>query len=63
MCKIKLKYNYSTSKDFSSKTPSTAYPTQGSLGQIRPAYYFLKKKKTEEDNKNNSLFSVYFSYR
>ena len=58
--KLKLKYNNSIIKDFSSKTPSTC-PTQGSLGQIRPTYYFSKKKKTEGDNNNTSSFSVYSS--
>jgi hypothetical protein len=57
---IKLKYNYSIINDFSSKTPSSTYPRQGSLGQIRPAYYFSKEKK-DGDNKNNSSFSVYSS--
>ena len=42
ICKIKLKYNYCIIEHFSSKTPSTAYPTQGSLGQIRPSYYFFQ---------------------
>jgi len=46
-CKLKLKYNYSIISDFSSKTPSSTYPTQGSLGQIRPTYYFSKKKQRE----------------
>jgi hypothetical protein len=53
MCKIKLKYNYSTSNDFSSRTPSKTYPTQNSLGQMSNII-FLEKEKTEEDNKNNS---------
>jgi hypothetical protein len=44
-CKIKLKYNYSLIQDFSSKTPSTTYPKQGSLGKIRPTYYILKKRR------------------
>ena len=42
---MKLKYNYSIINDFSSKTPTFTYPTQGSMGQIRPTYYFLKKEK------------------
>jgi len=58
LCKIELKYNYSIIKDFSSKTPSTIYPTQGSCHIL-----FLEKEKTEEDNKNISSFSVYSSYR
>jgi hypothetical protein len=62
ICKIKLKYNYSIIKDFSSKTPSATYLTQRSLGQIRTTHYFLKKKKTEEDNKNTYLFNIYSSY-
>ena len=45
------------------KTHIFTYPTQGSMGQIRPTCYFLKKKKTEEDNKNNSSFSFHSSYR
>jgi hypothetical protein len=47
-CKFKLKYNYSIINDFSSKTTPSTYPTQGSLGQIRPTYYFLKKIKQRE---------------
>ena len=43
--KLKLKYNYSIINEFSSKTSSSTYPTQGSLGQIHPTYYFSKKKK------------------
>jgi chromatin remodeling complex protein RSC6 len=43
--KLKLKYNYYIINGFSSKTTSSTYPTQGSLGQIRPTYCFLKKKK------------------
>ena len=27
------------------KTHIFTYPTQGSMGQIRPTYYFLKKEK------------------
>ena len=27
------------------KTPTFTYPTQGSMGQIDPIYYFLKKEK------------------
>ena len=30
---------------FLKKTPTFTYPTQGSMGQIRPTYYFLKKEK------------------
>jgi hypothetical protein len=44
---LKLKYNYSIIKGLSSKTPSSTYPTQGLLGQIRPTYYFSKKKQRE----------------
>jgi hypothetical protein len=44
-CKLQLTYNYSIIKNFSSKTLPSSYPTQGSLGQIRPTHYFLKKKK------------------
>jgi len=47
-CKLKLKYNYSIINDFSSKTPPSTYPTQGSLGQIRATYYFPKKRKQKE---------------
>jgi hypothetical protein len=47
-CKLKLQYNYSIINDFSSKMPSSTYPTQGSLGQICPTYYFSKKKKQRE---------------
>ena len=46
-CKLKLQYNYSIINDFSSKMPSSTYPTGGSLEQIRPTYYFSKNKKTE----------------
>jgi hypothetical protein len=59
-CKLKLKYNYSIINDFSSKTPPSTYPMQGSLGQIHPTYYFPGGKK-EGDNKNNSSFNMYFS--
>jgi len=45
------------------KNPSYTYPTQGSLGQVRPTYFFSKKKKTVGDNKNNFSFSVYSSYK
>jgi len=46
--KLKLKYNYSIINDFTSKTSSSTYPTQDSLGQKRPTYYFSKKKKQRE---------------
>ena len=59
--KLKLKYNYSIINKFSSKTRSSTYPTQGSLGKIHPTHYFSKTKKTEGDNKNNSSFSAYSS--
>jgi len=52
-CKLKLKYNYSIINDFSSKTPSSTYPTQGSLEHIRPIYYFSKKKRERETIKIN----------
>jgi hypothetical protein len=46
--KLNLKYNYSVINDFSSKTTPSTYPTQGSLGQIHPTYYFSKKIKRRE---------------
>jgi hypothetical protein len=46
--KLKLKYNYSIKNDFPSKTTPSTYPTQCSLGQIRPTYYFSKKIKRRE---------------
>ena len=49
-CKLELQYNYSII-DFSSKTPSSTYPTQGSMGQIHPTYCFSKKKKQREEIK------------
>jgi len=55
-----LRYNYSIVNVPSSKTPTSNYPTQGSLRKICPTYYFSKKGG---DNKNTSLFKLCSSFK
>jgi len=50
-CKLKLKYNYSIINDFSSKTPPSTYPTQGSFSM----YFSFKELPNKEKLKKKLM--------